>query len=63
MLMGVVVDTETRESFFNTEAERRYGDSISAELRLRAFTSTSPDEALYAFDRDDYVQLRLRWYY
>lgn len=63
VLVGVVIDTDTQETFFNTEAERRYGDRVSAELRLRTFTSSNPNDALYAFERDDYVQLRLRWYY
>ncbi len=41
----------------------RFGDNVSAELRLRAFANSEPDEALYALQRDDYVQLRLSWYY
>ena len=63
VLAGVVIDTDTQEMFFSVEAERRFGDNISAELRLRTFTNSEPDETLYAFERDDYIQLRLSWYY
>ena len=63
LLAGVAVDTDTQELFFNVEAERRFGDNLSAELRLRTFTSSKPHETLYAFKRDDYIQLRLSWYY
>ena len=63
VLAGVVVDLDTRELFFNVEAERRFGDSLIAELRLRAFMNADPGDALYTIERDDYLQLRLSWYY
>ena len=63
VLAGFAVDTDTQEFFFNVEAERRFGDKLSAELRLRAFSNANPGDALFAFERDDYLQLRLSWYY
>ncbi len=63
ILAGFAFDIDTQEMFFNVEAERRFGDNLSAELRLRAFSGSKPGEALYAFARDDYLQLRLSWYY
>lgn len=63
VLAGIAMDAETQETFFNVEAERRFGDNISVELRLRAFANSEPHEPLYAVQRDDYVQLRLSWYY
>ncbi len=63
VLAGIVADLNTRELFFNVEAERRIGDNLSVELRLRAFMNADPDELLYAFEHDDYLQLRLSWYY
>ena len=63
VLAGIAIDVETQETFFSLEAERRFGDNVSAELRLRAFANSEPGEALYALQRDDYVQLRLSWYY
>ena len=63
VLAGIAADLNTHELFLNVEAERRIGDNLSVELRLRAFMNAEPDELLYAFERDDYLQLRLSWYY
>jgi hypothetical protein len=63
ILAGFAMDTQTHELFLNVEAERRFGDNLSAEIRLRAFTNADPNGGLYAFERDDYLQLRLSWYY
>ena len=63
VLAGVSIDTRTRETFFNIEAERRFSDNLSGSLRLRAFTNAAPGDLLYSIQRDDYVQLRLSWYY
>ncbi|WP_461517160.1 hypothetical protein [Porticoccus sp.] len=63
LLAGVVVDKKTSETFFNVEAERRFGDSIFLELRLRAITNAEQDEPLYSFSRDDYIQLQLSRYF
>ena len=63
MLAGVAWDTETGETFFNVEAERRIGDSIALELRARAFSGAGPRDLTYAVVRDDYVQIRLAKYF
>jgi hypothetical protein len=63
VLAGVVLDLDTREFFLNIEAERRINDHLSAEIRLRAFMNSDPGGSLYAFEQDDYIQLRLNWFY
>ena len=63
VLAGFSTDVDTNELFFNVEAERRFGDSVVAELRLRLITNAEPGDATYAFARDDYLQLRLSWFY
>jgi len=63
LLAGVAIDTEIHETFFNLEAERRFGDNITVDLRLRVFSNAEAGEALYAFEQDDYLQLRVNWYY
>ena len=63
VLAGFAVDVDTNELFFNVEAERRFGDSVLAELRLRSFANSSLGDAGFSFENDDYVQLRLSWYY
>ncbi len=58
LLAGVVFDTETSEAFLNIEAERRLGNNVVAELRIRAITGSSPTDLGYAISKDDYVQLQ-----
>ena len=43
--------------------ERRFGDNVSVELRLRAITNSEQDEPLYSFSRDDYIQLQISRYF
>lgn len=63
LLAGVVVDTETSETFVNIEAERRFGNNYVIELRARALTGAQPDEPTYTFSRDDYFQLQIARYF
>jgi hypothetical protein len=63
VLAGIAVDLDTQELFVNIEAERRIGDNLSVELQLRAFMNAEPGDALFAVEHDDYLQLRLSWYY
>ena len=63
VLVGAAVDADSEEVFFNVEAERRFGDSLSAELRLRAFRRAQAGGLLETLEQDDYIQLRLSWYY
>jgi hypothetical protein len=63
VLAGLVVDKKTSETFFNIEAERRFGDNIFLELRLRAITNSEQDEPLYPFSQDDYIQLQISRYF
>ena len=57
VLAGAGIDVDTGETFFNVEAERRFGDDIVIELRLRALTGADPEDRGYAFGNDDYVEL------
>ena len=63
ILAGVVIDLDTQEMFLNVEAERRFSDTLSVDLQLRTFMNAEPGNALYAVKQDDYLQLRLSWYY
>ena len=63
LLAGIAYDTVTGETFFNVEAERRIGDSISLEVRARAFSGARPQDITFAVVRDDYVQIRLAKYF
>jgi hypothetical protein len=63
VLAGVAVDLNTQELFLNIEAERRFTDNLSVELQLRTFMNAEPGDALFTVEQDDYLQLRLSWYY
>ena len=58
-----VVDVHTHESFLNIEAERRFGDNLTVDLRVRAFTNIDNGDALSSIAEDDYLQLTVNWYY
>ena len=63
VLSGVAIDLDTQELFLNIEAERRIGENLSVELQLRTFMNAEPGDALFAVQQDDYLLLRLSWYY
>ena len=63
VLAGVAYDVDTGETFFNIEAERRFGDDIAAELRVRAFSGASPQDITYSLVQDDYVQIQIAKYF
>jgi len=63
VLAGIAVDLDSQELFLNIEAGRRIGDNLSVELQLRSFMNAEPSGSLFAVKQDDYLQLRLNWYY
>lgn len=63
VLAGAVVDTDSGERLLNVEAERRFGDRLSVELRLRAFANADDRQGIRSFEQDDYLQVKLHWYY
>ncbi|WP_395374782.1 hypothetical protein [Marinicella sp. W31] len=63
ILAGIVMDTDNDTKFINIEAERRIGENLSAELRIRAFTDVDETDFASAFSQDDYAQLSLSWYF
>jgi hypothetical protein len=63
VLAGVGIDIENNTTFLNIEAERRFGKSLSAELRIRVFTNVASNDLTLLFSNDDYVQLSLNWFF
>jgi len=63
LLLGIVMDMNEREWFFNLEAERRIGQDWLIEGRLRVFHGSRHINQLSAFDSDDYAQLSLVKYF
>lgn len=63
VLAGIAYDTDTGETFLNIEAERRFGQNWSGELRIRAFSGADPGDSTYFLQNDDYVQLSFAKYF
>jgi hypothetical protein len=63
LLAGIAYDVKTGETFLNIEAERRFGDDIAFELRVRAFSGADPEDITYSVVRDDYVQVQIAKYF
>lgn len=63
VLFGISHDLERSDTFVNIEAERRIGSDLRLEFRARRFSAGSTASALHAVRRDDYVELKLGWYF
>lgn len=63
LLAGIVIDTDSAETFINFEAERRIGDHLKAEFRLRLFVGAGATDPSFSFERDDYIQFRLSQFF
>ena len=63
VLAGVAYDVATGETFLNIEAERRFGDDIAFELRVRAFSGAGRQDLTYSLVQDDYVQIQIAKYF
>ena len=62
VLAGLSVDRHTGEQFYNVEAERRFGQHVTAELRARFLTGSESDEPAWFVERDDYIQLSVSYH-
>jgi hypothetical protein len=63
VLMGAIVDVEDRSTALFVEAARRLGDSWKLELEGRMFLGVSNSNPLNAFEDDDFLALRLSYFF
>ena len=63
LLAGAIVDTRDGSQFWNIEASRRLLSHWRIELDARFFNDIPSSDSFHAFARDDFVQLRLAWYF
>lgn len=63
LLLGLISDLDGRGRMLNLEASRRLSDHWTVELQARAFSSDTIQDPLYAFRRDDYVQVLLSYHF
>ena len=64
ILAGIIADRDDSSSLYSVEASRRVGENWKLNLEARLFDgikdNTSP---LYAFRKDDFIQLELSYYF
>ncbi len=63
ILGGISYDIDDQSMFLNIEAERRLTEHLSAEVRVRAFSQVDINDPVFVFNRNDYIQLNLNWFF
>ncbi len=63
ILGGLSYDLKLDSVFLNIEAETRLNDHLTAELRIRALSQVSPNDPIFTFNQNDYVELNLNWFF
>ena len=63
ILAGGIVDADDRSTALFIEAERRLGDRWKLEFESRLFVNVDAGNTLQAFEADDFIQLRLSFFF
>ena len=63
VLAGAIYDLDYNSRSFRVELERRISDSWKIESELQIFDNVDKEDPLRAFERDDYWQLDLAYYF
>jgi hypothetical protein len=63
VLAGGVIDLEDGTTALFVEAERRIGEHFKFELEYRGFLNVDSRNVLSAFEKDDFINLLLSYYY
>ncbi len=62
-LFGVIIDSDTGTHVLALEASRRLGDNYLLEVEARTFGHLSEQDMLYSLRQDDYLEVRLAYYF
>lgn len=63
LLTGVIRDLDSSAAMFNLEASRRIGNAWKASAQVRIWTGVPRNDPLYAYRRDDYIEVSLARYF
>jgi hypothetical protein len=63
ILAGLLYDAGRHSRSLRVEASRRLGDSWKLNLELQTFSGVAADDPMKLFERDDYLQLELAYYF
>jgi len=62
-LVGGMYDLQNHAAFINLEAERRLTDHLKAEINGRFFVNVPDNDPFTLIRSDDYVELKLNWFF
>jgi hypothetical protein len=63
ILFGASVDYQTQARFINLEAERRLTDHLKLEFNGRFFINVPNNDLLALIRNDDFLELKLNWFF
>ena len=63
LLAGTIIDVLDGTTSMRVEAERRLGDSWKIEATAQFVVNAAATNPLAAVERDDFIQIRLTWFY
>jgi hypothetical protein len=62
-LLGTVIDLDNGSTIMSIEAERRVAASFVIAARVRLFVDIDEDDALSAFNRDDFIDISVQYHF
>lgn len=63
LLAGAIFDTGTSAKFINIEGSRRFGEHWKLSIDARVLVSVPFADPLYPFADDDFIQVKLQYYF
>lgn len=63
LLAGAIFDLDTQAKFINIEASRRFGEHWKVSLDARLLATVPVADPLYPFADDDFIQVKLQYYF
>ena len=63
LLAAFIQDLDNQSHYFYLEASRRLGDAFRLSLEARGVGNVASDDPLSVFERDNYLQLELAYYF
>lgn len=63
ILAGVVLDANSSERLLRLEGSRRVGESLKLSIEAQVFSNIPARSSFSSFNREDFVQIELAWYF
>ena len=63
MVAALIQDTTNRSRSYYLEASRRIGDSFKLAIEMRGFGNVDRNDPLWEYEKDDYLQIEVGWFF